>query len=188
MSSEVKEIMSLREFAKFIGLSTNGVLKAISEDRISNEYVRKNDKGHWEFFADMAASSYYEKTNGAKSINRDDFEDEEYSGPKVFDESGNELKSIFDVPDRYWTANQAHTGKTIFQARMAKLALEVEQGKFYVKKDVDSKLQTITKLFADGLKMLPEQLRQRHPDTTKQQLKTIEKLVDEIRKNVADKL
>lgn len=178
-TKSVKETCGLSEFMKIIKLSRNGVLKAVDEGRIRSAY--KDDEGMWVFNIDRALQEYHELTTKTmSSIGRD-----EGDGLQYTDEQIAARRSVLDIPPEKWTTNEANQASAIYEALESKLSYEAKQGKYYPKASTDEKFHKITKLFADGLKRLPDELRQRHPDLSKPELKTLEKLLSDIRKEIS---
>jgi hypothetical protein len=181
---ESKEIMGIDEFRGLIKLSRNAVLNAIKDGRIESAY--KDDDGVWQFDVDRCLVEYNMSTAKSKSRNFDD------GGPRDFgpvtDEQIERRRSVFTIPEDKWTEAEAKQAESIFDALEAKLRYEAKQGKFYPKEDTDKKFLKSTKMFADGLKRIPDDFRQRVPEIPPKQFKVLEKLIEELRKEISKAL
>lgn len=178
---EQNEVVGIDEFMEIIGLSRNAVLNAIKEKRIESAY--KDDEGFWKFSVARCMAEYRSNTKAGKSRN---FDEGDGGGFRpVTDQEIDKRRSVFTIPHDKWTVHEAEQAEAIYDALESKLRYEAKQGLFYPKESTDKKFNHLAKSFADGLKRIPDELRQRHPDISKPQLKTLEKIIDDIRKEIS---
>ena len=181
MEKNTEKIVGMDEFGLIIGLSRNAVLKAVKEKRIVSAF--KDESDIWRFPVDKCLVEYRELTKLSKSRS---FDEGQGGGFRpVTDEEIEKRRSVLSIPSEKWTVHEANQAEAIFDALESKLNYEAKQGKFYPKESTDKKFHHLTKMFADGLKRLPDELRQRHPELTKPQLKTFEKIIDDLRKEIS---
>lgn len=140
----------MRELASALDITVGAVRKAIADGRITSDSY-KLERNRYVFNTDKALSDYHSNTLKTMARGKDP-EDPEDEDPGA-DADGEEehSKSPFGTPKENWTLHQSAVAKTIKQFEKAEFELQLMQGKYYLRTDVDNEILRITNVFGKNL-------------------------------------